>query len=132
MIISQKQNSTFLFCAVIALFHFFLGLIGILNHEIWSDEAHHFLLARDSSTLFELYKNAAYDGHPLLWDTLLFFITRFSSSVIYMQLLNIIIMLGTVFLFLKHAPFKKIISVLIVFGYFFIYEYHIISRNYAI
>ncbi len=132
MIISQKQTNTFLFCAVVALFHFIIGLIGILNHEIWSDEAHHFLLARDSSTLLELYKNAAYDGHPLLWDGLLFLITRFSSSVIYMQLLNIIVMSGTVFLFLKHVPFKKVISVLIVFGYFFIYEYHVISRNYAI
>ncbi len=132
MIISQKQNPTFLFCTSVTLFHFFIGLIGILNHEIWSDEAHHFLLARDSSTLSELYKNAAYDGHPLLWDSLLFLITSFSSSVIYMQLLNITIMSGTVFLFLKHAPFKKVISVLIVFGYFFIYEYHIIGRNYAI
>lgn len=132
MIISQKQTSTLLFCALVAFFHFSLGLIGILNHEIWSDEAHHFLLARDCSTLSELYKNAAYDGHPLLWDGLLFLITHFTSSVIYMQLLNITIMSGTVFLFLKHAPFKKVISVLIVFGYFFIYEYHIISRNYAI
>ncbi|MBL7909693.1 MAG: hypothetical protein JNJ41_01395 [Bacteroidia bacterium] len=132
MIIPQKHTNTFLFCAVVAFFHFITGLVGILNHEIWSDEAHHFLLARDSSSLTELYKNAAYDGHPLLWDGLLFLITRFSSSVIYMQLLNISIMSGTVFLFLKHAPFKKVFSALIVFGCFFIYEYHIISRNYAI
>lgn len=117
---------------LVALFHFSIGLIGILNHEIWSDEAHHFLLARDSATLSELNKNAAYDGHPLLWDGLLFLITRFSTCVIYMQILNIIIMSVTVFLFLKHAPFKKVISLLIVFGYFFIFEYHIISRNYAI
>ncbi len=41
-------------------------------------------------------------------------------------------MSGSVYLFLRHAPFKTIFLVLIVFGYFFIYEYHIISRNYAI
>ncbi|MBA2610421.1 MAG: hypothetical protein H0U95_00525 [Bacteroidetes bacterium] len=132
MIISQKQTNTFLFCAVVAFLHFIIGIIGILNHEIWLDEAHHFLLAKDSSGLIDLYRNAAYDGHPLLWDGLLFLLTRFSASVFYMQLLNVIIMSATVFLFLKHAPFKKLISVLIVFGYFFIYEYHVISRNYAI
>ncbi|MEO6305047.1 MAG: hypothetical protein ABIP51_17955 [Bacteroidia bacterium] len=96
------------------------------------DEAHHFLLAKDSASFSELYRNAAYDGHPLLWDSLLFIITRFSDSPFYMQLLNISIMSGSVYLFLKHAPFKTLFSVLIVFGYFFIYEYHIISRNYAI
>lgn len=49
-----------------------------------------------------------------------------------MQLLNISIMAVCVYLFIKHAPFKILYSVLIVFGYFFIYEYNIISRNYAV
>ncbi len=96
------------------------------------DEAHHFLLAKDSSSFLELYKNATYEGHPLLWNGLLFLITRFSSEVFYMQLLNISIMAICVYLFVTHAPFKKLFSILIVFGYFFIYEYNIISRNYAI
>ncbi len=96
------------------------------------DEAHHFLLAKDSNSFLELYKNAAYEGHPLLWNGLLFLITRFSSELFYMQLLNISIMAICVYLFVTHAPFKKLFSVLIVFGYFFIYEYNIISRNYAI
>lgn len=49
-----------------------------------------------------------------------------------MQLLNISIMTVCVYLFLRHAPFKILYSILIVFGYFFIYEYNIISRNYAV
>lgn len=96
------------------------------------DEAHHFLLAKDSPGFLELYENAAYEGHPLLWNGLLFLIRRFSADVFSMQLLNISVMAICVYLFVKHAPFKKIFSVLIVFGYFFIYEYTIISRNYAI
>jgi hypothetical protein len=105
---------------------------GLLHHEIWLDEAQHFLLARDSSSLAELYKNAAYEGHPLLWNFLLFLITRARASVGGMQLLHALIMSLAVYLFLRHAPFKKIISVLIICGYFFIYEYSVISRNYAI
>ncbi len=62
----------------------------------------------------------------------LFILTRFTGNVFYMQLLNIFLMSFCVYLFLRHAPFKKIISVLIVFGYFFIFEYHVISRNYAL
>ena len=49
-----------------------------------------------------------------------------------MQVLNICMMSVCAYLFLRYAPFKRIISLLIVFGYFFIYEYHIISRNYAL
>lgn len=33
---------------------FILSLIGVLYHEVWLDEAHHFLLARDSSSFYEL------------------------------------------------------------------------------
>lgn len=123
---------TRLFAASLALLYFLIGCIGIRFHEIWSDEAHHFLLARDSGSIGELYHNAAYDGHPLLWNLLLFFLTHFSTSVFWMQVLNVILMSYCVYLFMRHAPFKKTISVLIVFGYLFLYEYLVISRNYAI
>jgi hypothetical protein len=111
---------------------FLLSLIGILHHEIWLDEAHHFLLSKASSGVSDLAYRARYEGHPLLWDTLVLWLTRFSGSVFSMQLLHILISTPSAFLILRYAPFSKIVKLGFVFGYYFLYEYNIISRNYAI
>ncbi len=108
-----------------------LSAIGVANHEIWLDEAHHWLLARDSTSLTQLVHNARYDGHPLLWNLLLFFITLFSSNPIGMQVLHVGIAATTAWLVLRYAPFPRIWKVLFVFGYFPFYEYNLIARSYA-
>ena len=116
----------------VCVFYFVLSFIGILHHEIWLDEMHHFLLARDSASLQELAYNARYDGHPLLWDSMLFLLTRFTHNPFYMQLLHITIALMAVIVFLRNTPFTDLFKILFVFGYFMFYEYNIISRNYSI
>ena len=102
------------------------------NHEIWLDEAHHWLFARDSQTFSELWLNMRYDGHPILWNVILFIASRFSKDVVVMQLLNVLFGVGAVGVFLFFAPFKNFEKVLFVCGYFFLYEYIVISRNYAL
>ena len=116
----------------ICIVYFTLSLVGILHHEIWLDEMHHFLLARDSGSIRELAFNARYDGHPLLWDSLLFFLTRFTHNPFYMQLLHITLTLAAVIIFLRNSPFTDLFKILFVFGYFMLYEYNVISRNYAL
>ncbi|MEP7167875.1 MAG: hypothetical protein ABI855_00745 [Bacteroidota bacterium] len=116
----------------IVCFYFTLSFFGILHHEMWLDEMHHFLLARDSNSLSELYFNARYDGHPLLWNILLWIITRFTHDPFYMQLIHIVISTSAVIIFLRNAPFTDVFKTLFVFSYFIFYEYNIISRNYAI
>lgn len=109
-----------------------LGFIGISHHEMWLDELHHWLLARDSGSLSELARNARYDVHPLLWNILLFMIAQFTSNPWWMQVLNILLTSVAAFLVLRYAPFPLIMKILVVFGYFFFYEYSIISRNYSL
>ena len=75
----------------VLLIFFILSLIGILHHEIWLDEAQHFLIARDSKNLQELIGACRIEGHPVLWDILLFVITRFSSNPFWMQFVHILI-----------------------------------------
>ncbi len=116
----------------IAVVYFSLSFIGILHHEIWLDEAHHFLLARDSGSIAELIYNARYDGHPLLWNFMLYALTRFTHDPFYMQLFHILISLSAVIVFLRNAPFTDFFKVPFVFGYFMFYEYNIISRNYSL
>lgn len=112
---------------------FIVSAIGIFNHELWLDEAQHFLIARDSNSLTSLYNNMQYDGHVRLWNYLLFFITHYiSSSPVAMQTFHLIIITATVYIFLQFAPFDFVTKLLIISGYFFLYEYNVLSRNYAL
>lgn len=109
-----------------------LGYWGIINHEIWLDEAHHYVLARDSKTLRDLYFNNRYEGHPLLWNYLLWLLCKIIPTVFAMQFLHLSIATLTAAIVLWHAPFKIYQKVLLCFSYFLFYEYAIISRNYAV
>lgn len=120
------------YIVLLTLVYFSASLLGILHHELFIDEAHHWLLARDSHSVAELIKNTRIEGHPLLWSFLLYGISRFTANPFWMQFLHILISAATVFLFLKKAPFPWLFKVLFIFGYFMIFEYNLISRNYML
>src|SRR5688572_21418326 len=101
------------------------------KHEIWLDEAHHWLLAKDSDSFGELFRNMQYEGHPPLWNILLFGVSRVTDSFVGMQILHLLFAGGTVFLILRYAPLPFWVKVLLPFTYFFGFEYAIIARNYA-
>ncbi|PBQ32286.1 hypothetical protein CNR22_11050 [Sphingobacteriaceae bacterium] len=105
---------------------------GILNHELWLDEAQHILIARDSNSLYQLIYNARYEGHPLLWNFILYFLTGISTDVLLVQIFHVLISSTCVFIILRFSPFKFFINILICFGYYMLYEYSVISRNYSI
>lgn len=125
-----RSKSTYLY--FLTLLYFTLSLIGMLHHELWLDEAHHWLLARDSNSFIELIENTRYEGHPLLWNILLYGITRFTLNPFWMQFLHILISTTVVLVFLKKAPFNWIFKILFIFGYFILFEYNLISRNYSL
>jgi hypothetical protein len=115
---------------LVSVFLFF-GFIGIVNHEMWLDELQAWLIARDSSSLLELFKNLRYEGHPGLWHVGLYLISRFTHNPAFMQFFHLIIATSSIYIFAKFAPFTRIQKVVVSFGYFTFYEYNIISRNYA-
>jgi hypothetical protein len=125
-------NSQSKYIILLTLLYFILSYIGIRHHELWLDEAHHWLLARDSYSLGELLQNTRNDGHPVMWNVLLYGITWFTSNPLWMQLLHITISTAVVFLFLKCAPFSWPFKILFIFGYFMFFEYNLISRNYIL
>ena len=94
----RNESKYYLF---LSLVYFAVSLVGILHHELWLDESHHWLLARDSTSLSNLINNTRFEGHPVLWNVLLFGITRLTYDLFWMQLLHILIATATVFLFLK-------------------------------
>lgn len=126
----MKKDTKYLI--LLALLYFTVSLVGILHHELWLDESQHWLLARDSSSLVDLFQKTRNEGHPIMWNVLLFFITRFTLNPFWMQFLHIIISTTTVFVFLKKAPFNWLFKSLFIFGYFMVFEYNLISRNYML
>src|ERR1051326_3925794 len=126
----MKKISPALFSVLII--HTSLSIWGMLRHEVWLDEAHHWLLACKSHSVSELFHNAAYDGHPLLWDLLLYFVSFASKNVLAMQCFHLAITFTSSFLLLRYAPFFLLEKILVLFGYFFFFEYNTISRNYAL
>lgn len=116
----------------LTLLFFALSLIGILNHELWLDESHHWLLGRDSVSLIDLINNTRYEGHPILWNLIIYSISRFTLNPIWMQFIHIAISSTVVFIFLKKSPFNWTFKILFIFGYFMFFEYNIISRNYSL
>ena len=117
---------------VITSAFFLLAAYLLSNHEMWRDEIQAWLLARDSTSVPNLFANLKYEGHPALWHLLLMPLTRVSHSPTAMQALHLLIATSTIYLFARYSPFSVVQKILFSFGYFPFYEYSIISRNYAL
>ncbi|MDJ1183571.1 hypothetical protein [Roseofilum casamattae] len=109
-----------------------LGLIGILNHEMWRDEMNTWLIVRDSSSLGEMLGYVNYQGHPALWALLVSFVSNISSSPQIMQLLHWSLGTTAIAIFLYQSKFPRWQKILFTFGYLPFYEYFLISRPYVL
>ena len=99
-----------------------LSLYLVSYHELWIDEAYHYLLARDSFSLGQLFSQGTWSGHPLLWNLLLYFLKVFAPGISAMQVLHCLIAGGTVFMICRYAPFTRTEKCLMIFGYYIFYE----------
>jgi hypothetical protein len=120
------------FAAAVTLAFLVLGGIGLARHEMWRDEMQAWLIPAGSASPGELIHNLRYEGHPALWHLLLWVVTRVTTRPEAMQVLHLAISAAAVFLFARSAPFSRTVRALAVFGYFPLYEYTVISRNYGL
>lgn len=131
---NKKQIISIIFPYIISAIFLIISIILIINHEFWADEMRAWNISSSSLSISELIYNLRLgEGHPYLWYFLLYFISHFlTDNPEAMKVLHLTISVVTTLLILKFAPFNKIIRVMVVFSYFFFYEYSIISRNYSI
>ena len=104
----------------------------LFHHELWRDELQHWMLVRDSTGPLDLFRNMKYETIPKLWHLLLLPVTRLTSSPAGMQILHWAIASAAIFIVARHAPFGPLQKILFAFGYFPLYEYGVLSRNYAL
>lgn len=109
-----------------------IGGYTIAHHELWADELHSWNIAKGSNGFWDLINNRRYEGHPPGWYFICWVISKFTHQLMYMQLVHFVIAALAVFLVLFCSPFRLITRLLIPFGYYFLYEYAVLSRNYAI
>jgi hypothetical protein len=121
-----------IFTSIIVLIFFCFGFLLILKHELRPDEMYAWLFARDSSSIPNLLFNLRYEPTPPLWYILLYLITRFTSWPVFMQIFHLLIATVSIWIFTKFSPFSKLQKTLFAFGFFPLYQYGIISRNYAL
>lgn len=109
-----------------------LVLVTTLRHEIWKDEAQAWLIACSSADLGQLFWFLKTEAHPPLWYLCLWVLSRFSDHVLLMQLFHALLAIGTAALLVFGAPMRLWQKAMAVFGYYLVYEYAIIARNYVL
>ena len=121
-----------IFATIWTAVYFGVVLLGLLHHEMWRDELQTWLTTANSGSLRELLANMRYDGRPGLWHLMVYVAARFTEQPMAMQLVHLALATGTAWMILRHAPFSRTIRLALCLGYFVLYEYAIISRDYAL
>jgi TPR repeat protein len=124
-------NGGALFCYSLVGAFVVLGVIGVLHHAMWRDEVNPWLMARFSNSLRDLYLAARYDTHFMLWHVVLWILTRFTHNCQSMQWLHLALATGSVWVLVRFGPFTRVQKALYGFGYFAMFEYCLVAREYV-
>lgn len=106
--------------------------ISLYHHELWGDEIHSWNIVKGSAGYLELIRNIRYEGHPPVWYTLMWMLSKFTLNVYWIQVLHFAIAGSAVAVILLKSNLPQPVKWLLPFGYFFLYEYGALSRNYCI
>jgi hypothetical protein len=120
------------FAAAVLLLYLPVAIFAIVHHEMWRDELHCWLVARDAATPWDVVRGRAYDGQPPLWYLLLWLLEKTTHDPLSMQIAHVAIAAAVVWVFASRAPFPRPVRGLFPFGYFIAYEYVALSRCYGL
>ncbi len=110
-----------------------LFVANIAHHAMWRDEILAWAIAQEARTpLHFILESQRYDGHPALWHTLLWLAGLVVASPVAIKLVHGAIGLALIGLVGLASPFSRLERALLLGGYFMVFEYTVISRNYGI
>lgn len=114
------------------ILYLILNITLTVFHEPWYDEAESWLIARDASWYDILYIRPHYEGHPPLWHLLLALPAKLGLPYeLSIKTIQFIFAFAMVYLIIFHSPFHKYIRLFLPFTFFFLYQYGVIARPYA-
>jgi hypothetical protein len=102
------------------------------HHEVWRDEVHSWAIAKASTSWIDVIDRSAFEGHPSLWYFIMYGLQHFSTDINSLQVVHWLLAVAAVGILIRYAPFPLWQKTLLICGYFFVYEYSAIARNYAI
>jgi len=126
-IAGRRPWPEFLLCLLVGL-----QLWLIVGHSPWRDELQAYLLVRDSSGICGLFANLRYEGHPGLWYLVLGVFEAVIRSTAALKAAQVVVALSVTALVWLRAPFPPWLKLLILAGYFPLFEYGVIARSYGL
>jgi hypothetical protein len=90
-------------------------------------------VGRNATGLWDLLTgDRRYDGHPFLWYYLLYLVSRWSRSEVYLHAVTVVLATSSAYLWLRHANLPRLLRLMLLGTYCFFFEYSVISRSYAL
>ena len=136
----MQQRSLLQYCKIVRLScqlfiviaFILLSLYLVPYHEHWADEVQAWLIAKEASFGDIITKIGHSEGHPVLWHLLLKSVFLCFGSEINISYISIAVMSMTVMIIVFFYDIPLIYKLLLPFGYYFLYQYNIVARNYCL
>ena len=108
-----------------------LGIVLLLHHETWGDEADSWLISRDAP-LMHWPALLGREGTPALWYLILLPFAKAGLPYAAQAIIHLLLASAAAAIVLFFAPFNRLQNVLIIFSYYMGYEYLAIARAYTL
>ncbi len=110
-----------------------LGIVVLSTyHELWRDEVRALTIALEWKSLPDLFELLRNEGHPMLWYLLVRAAATVVGSKLALPVLSTLIATFAAFVFIRFACFSLPAKCLWLLGFYPIYEYSVMNRNYGL
>jgi hypothetical protein len=109
-----------------------LCYVQLVHHVLWRDELNALAITWASPTIRSLFWHIHHEGHPWLWYVILWIPSRFTQSVLVLKFVQGIVSTAIILFVALRSPFRTWEKALLLAGYFFVFEYTVLSRMYGV
>lgn len=128
---SESKSGFSLFSLILIIVYSILVVFGAYHHEPWRDEAQAWLIARDLDFL-GIINQMYVEGTPALWHLIIAPFAKLGFPYYSITVIHLLISISAISVFVTKSHFSKLFKILVIFSYYFAFEYAIIARNYSL
>jgi hypothetical protein len=132
VLFTHHERAPWLSLIVTVLFGY-VQVMGHADHELWKDELHCYGVGRSAQGLMDLLTGERrYDGHPFLWYYLLHLGSRIHRGWMTLPVISTSVATLAAYLWFRFARVPRLLRLLVLASYYFVYEYGVLSRSYTL